>query len=200
MDLLFPLLILLGLIFLTLKSQQQKQRIALLGKHLSRFDIEALMEGLFAGYARALGEAEPERQAQVWVHLNPQEEKLAQQFEQFAKAFHDVWADDALISTLPMAFPWAHKLFPAATFDARHAMRVHAQGIAQAVSLQADVKKRAFALMAEMMLMQHTCHWFCRSKTVASARLLARHKTRYAQVLDSVLPETRKAYLALVSR
>ena len=59
MDLLFPLLILLGLIFLTLKSQQQKQRIALLGKHLSRFDIEALMEGLFAGYARALGEAEP---------------------------------------------------------------------------------------------------------------------------------------------
>ena len=136
----------------------------------------------------------------MWVHLNPQEEKLAQQFEQFAKAFHDVWADDALISTLPMAFPWAHKLFPAAAFDARHAVRVHAQGIAQAVSLQADVKKRAFALMAEMMLMQHTCHWFCRSKTVASARLLARHKTRYAQVLDSVLPETRKAYLALVSR
>ena len=200
MDLLFPILILLGGVFFTLKSQQQKQRIALLGKHLSRFDIEGLMEGLFTGYARALGEAEPERQALVWTHLNPQEEKLAQQFEQFARAFHGVWADDALISTLLVSVPWAHKLFPFATFDARHAMRIHAQGIAQAVSLQADVKKRAFALMAEMMLMQHTCHWFCRSKTVASARLLARHKTPYAQVLDSVLPETRKAYFALVNR
>ena len=200
MDLLLPLVTLLGLAFFTLKSQQQKQRIALLGKHLSRFDIEALMEGLFTGYARALGEADPERQAQVWAHLNPQEEKLSQQFEQFAKAFHDVWADDALISTLPVAFPWAHKLFPFATFDARYAMRVHAQGIAQAVASQADVKKRAFVLMAEMMLMQHTCHWFCRSKTVASARLLARHKTPYAQVLDSVLPATRKAYFALIKR
>ena len=39
--------------------------------------------------------------------------------------------------------------------------------------------------------MQHTCHWFCNSKTVASARLLARHQTTYEQVLASVTPETR---------
>ena len=156
------------------------------------------MEGLFAGYARALGETQSERQVQVWAHLNAQEEKLAQQFAQFAKDFHDVWADDALISTLPVAFPWAHKLFPAATFDGRHAMQVHAQGIARAVASQTDVKARAFALTAEMMLMQHTCHWFCRSKTIASARLLTRHKTSYEQVRDSVLPSTREAYLVLV--
>jgi hypothetical protein len=49
-----------------------------------------------------------------------------------------------------------------------------------------------------MFLMQHSCHWFCKSKAVASARLLVRHKTSYEQVLASVAPETRRAYLALV--
>jgi hypothetical protein len=47
-------------------------------------------------------------------------------------------------------------------------------------------------------LMQHTCHWFCRSKAVASARLLARHKTPYAKVLESVAPATRARYQALI--
>ena len=59
-------------------------------------------------------------------------------------------------------------------------------------------KNKAFTLSAELFLMQHTCHWFCRSKTVASARMLARHKTSYAQLLASVSPETRQAYGALV--
>jgi len=49
-----------------------------------------------------------------------------------------------------------------------------------------------------LFLMQHTCHWFCRSKTVASARLLARHKTSYAQVLAAVAPQTREAYIRLI--
>jgi hypothetical protein len=46
--------------------------------------------------------------------------------------------------------------------------------------------------------MQHTCHWFCKSKTIASARMLVRHKTPYEMVLQSVSPETRRAYDALV--
>jgi hypothetical protein len=50
-----------------------------------------------------------------------------------------------------------------------------------------------------LILMQHTCHWYCRSKTVASARMFARHKTSYAQLLEAVSPETRKAYNALIS-
>jgi hypothetical protein len=25
-------------------------------------------------------------------------------------------------------------------------------------------KRRAFTMTAELMLMQHTCHWFCRSR------------------------------------
>ena len=38
-------------------------------------------------------------------------------------------------------------------------------------------RRKAFTMSAELFLMQHTCHWFCRSKTVASARMMARHKT-----------------------
>lgn len=53
-------------------------------------------------------------------------------------------------------------------------------------------KRRAFTMTAELMLMQHTCHWFCRSRTVASMRLLARHKTAYEQVLQSVAPVLSK--------
>jgi uncharacterized RmlC-like cupin family protein len=46
--------------------------------------------------------------------------------------------------------------------------------------------------------MQHTCHWYCKSKTVASARLLARHHTSYEQVLAAVSAETRTAYGRLI--
>ena len=59
-------------------------------------------------------------------------------------------------------------------------------------------KDKAFIVMAELFLMQHTCHWFCRSRMVASARLMAQHKSPYAQVLRSVAPATREAYRAVV--
>ena len=61
-----------------------------------------------------------------------------------------------------------------------------------------ECKRRAFTMTAELMLMQHTCHWFCKSRTVAAMRLIARHKTAYEQVLESVAPATRKAYEKLV--
>ena len=47
--------------------------------------------------------------------------------------------------------------------------------------------------------MQHSCHWFCRSRAVASARMLARHKTSYAHLLACVAPQTRAAYQALIA-
>ena len=55
-------------------------------------------------------------------------------------------------------------------------------------------------MSAERFLMQHTCHWYCKSKTVASARMLARHQTSYEQLLDAVSPETRSAYAALTGQ
>jgi len=196
------ILIFMGLAFgfSVLKSQEQKRRIALLGGHLTRFEIEKLMESLMDGYLRALAGGSADRQAQVWGYLGTQEEKLRDQFQQFADAFSQVWADDALASTLPFAMPMATKLFPAATFDVRQTMQIHARGIA-AVVANGDglaAKDRAYRLTAEMMLMQHTCHWFCRSKAVASARVMARHQTHYAQVLDGVSAATRQAYLAQI--
>lgn len=77
---------------------------------------------------------------------------------------------------------------------------VHAHAMSHAANkgLPLPHKAKAFTLMAELLLLQHTCHWFCRSKLVASARLLARHQTPYAQVLASVAPQTRQAYCVLV--
>jgi hypothetical protein len=59
-------------------------------------------------------------------------------------------------------------------------------------------KATAFTVSAELFLMQHTCHWFCKSRTVASARMLARHKTSHEQLVASVSPQTRAAYFALL--
>lgn len=199
MDLILIALIAGGILFL--KKRDQRQRIALLGQALSRYDIERLMEGLTDGYLRALGEDNLERQAQVWSFLAAQEVKLVEQFQAFAAEFAREDAAQTRVSKLPVAIPYAAALLPAATFDLRQAFAIHAQGLARVVenAQQLSPKRKAYTLSAELFLMQHSCHWFCRSKSVASARLLARHQTAYAQVLASVSPATRAAYTALVS-
>ena len=77
---------------------------------------------------------------------------------------------------------------------------IHARGISRSVndSSQDSSRAKAFTTMAELFLMQHTCHWFCKSRTVASARMLARHQTSYRQLTDSVGPATRASYCELV--
>jgi hypothetical protein len=83
----------------------------------------------------------------------------------------------------------------------RKAFQIHSRGIADTVrnSQQAQPKDRAFMLTAEIMLMQHTCHWFCRSKAVASGRLLGRHKTRYEQVVSGVSAATKQGFAKLLT-
>ena len=184
------------------KSREQAQRIALLGGFLGKFRIEKLMEELLTGYQRALGEADPDRQAQVWRHLEPTEHNLSEQFSRFVLAFAEVYSAQAAVSRLPVALPFVSRAIPASTFDLRKLLAVHGHGIGQA-ELNAQglpLKQRAYALMAELLLMQHSCHWFCRSKVVASARMQARHQTSYEQLLGAVSPETRQAYLAVVNR
>src|SRR5690606_41348385 len=94
----------------------------------------------------------------------------------------------------------ATRLWPTASFDLRAAMRLHADGFSAGVSQAGDLprKQQARQLLAEMFLFQHTCHWYCRSQTVASARLLARHQTSHEQSLALVSRQTRERYLALV--
>ncbi len=184
-----------------INARDQKRRIALLQSYLSQQNIEKLMEDLTQGYMRALGEADLERQNQIWNLLAPSEQTLATQFKLLAKAFAQVDEARARVSKLPFSIPFANQLLPATTFDLRKLLSIHAHGIANAADnvLGQSPKNKAFTMTSELFLMQHTCHWFCRSKTVASARLLARHKTSYAQLLAAVAPATGKAYGALTA-
>lgn len=185
-----------------LKSRDQRHRIALLGSHLGNYQIEKLMENLTEGYLRCLGEDDPARREQIWALLDTTEEKLSAQFDSFAAEFSRVNESEARVSKFPVAIPYAHRLFPGASFDLRKAFAIHARGISDVMKNGAgrSPKAKAFTLSAELFLMQHTCHWFCKSKTVASARMLARHKTSYQQVLDAVSPQTRNAYRELTGQ
>jgi hypothetical protein len=182
------------------KAREQAQRIAFLGGFLGKYQIEKHMEDLLTGYQRALGEADEDRQAQVWRHLEPTEQILNEQFNRFVLAFAEVYSASARVSKLPVALPFVSMAVPATTFDLRKLLAVHGRGITHAVTNAEGraLKRKAFALMAELLLMQHSCHWFCRSKVVASARMLARHQTSYEQLLDAVNPETRRAYAAVL--
>lgn len=188
--------------FYILKSREQRQRIAVLGSHLGRYQIERLMESLTSGYLRCLGEDDAERRQQIWHLLDATEEKIASQLESFATEMARVPEPIARVSKLPVALPLATQLLPAASFDLREALRIHARGVAGVMRNDANrtPKSKAFTMSAELFLMQHTCHWYCKSKTVASARMLARHQTSYDQLLAAVSPETRNAYRALTGQ
>ena len=183
-----------------LKDRQQQHRIALLAQYLSRHSIEKNMETVTQGYLRALGEADPVRQEQVWGVLRQSEQELCAQVARLASDFASTDPALARVSLLPVWMPFALKLFP--SFDMREALAVHARGIRRAVEAgsASAPRERAFAISAELFLLQHTCHWFCRTKVVASARMIARHQTSYEQLVAAVLPQTRAEYLALVRR
>lgn len=194
-----PLVLLLTVASFLLKKSEQRKRIVLLASHLGNYQIEKLMETLAGGYLRALGESDLERREQIWRYLDTTETQLCLQFNKFCAEFAKLDAADTRVSTLALPLPYAAKLFPQATFDLRKALAIHAHGLVQATSnaLNRTPRDKAFTLSAELFLMQHTCHWFCNSKAVASARLMARHQTTHAQVLAAVGPDTRAAYAAL---
>ncbi|MBS0508804.1 MAG: hypothetical protein JSR53_15615, partial [Proteobacteria bacterium] len=154
---------------------------------------------LTQGYLRAMGEQDAERRQQVLGLLVSGEEQLSEQFERFVADFRRVPTALARVSRLPLGLPFATQLFPTASFDMRDALAIHAGGIARAARNTDGLapRERAYVMTAELLLMQHSCHWFCKSKTVASARMLARHQTPHAQLVASVSPETRRAYLTL---
>lgn len=184
------------------QRRDEHRRILLLGTHLGQYQIEKLMETLTEGYMRALGEANEERQQQIWSMLTTTEQALCEQFKRFAADFGRLDAEITRASKLPMSIFYTRKWLPASTFDFRQAMGVHAKGICQAIQSGeqgVNPKDKAFTMLAELFLMQHSCHWFCKSKAVASTRLVMRHQTPYEKVLDSVAPATRKAYSALVA-
>ena len=196
------LAIIVTTVLYVLKKQEQRQHTQLLAQHLARFQIEKLMANLMEGYLRVIGEKDAQRREQIWPVLANTESSLVSQFQRFAEEFATLPAEQTRASTLPLALPYMTRVLPSATMDVREAMKLHAKALAAArvgdAADEEERKRRAFTMTAELMLMQHTCHWFCRSSTVASMRLLARHKTAYEQVLQSVAPGTLKAYEKLM--
>jgi len=196
------LAIIVTTVLYVLKKQEQRLHTQLLAQHLARFQIEKLMANLMEGYLRVIGEKDAQRREQIWPVLANTESSLVSQFQRFAEEFATLPAEQTRASTLPLALPYMTRVLPSATMDVREAMKLHAQALAAArvgdAADEEERKRRAFTMTAELMLMQHTCHWFCRSRTVASMRLLARHKTAYEQVLQSVAPGTLKAYEKLM--
>ena len=196
------LAIIVTTVLYVLKKQEQRQHTQLLAQHLARFQIEKLMANLMEGYLRVIGEKDAQRREQIWPVLANTESSLVSQFQRFAEEFATLPAEQTRASTLPLALPYMTRVLPSATMDVREAMKLHAQALAATrvgdAADEEERKRRAFTMTAELMLMQHTCHWFCRSRTVASMRLLARHKTAYEQVLQSVAPGTLKAYEKLM--
>ena len=181
-----------------LNLQGQRKRTALLATQLRPYQIEKLMSQLTTAYMRALDESDAERQLQILQLQEQAEQQLAADFQHLARGFAQLPAPET--RGFKLALPFIDQLSPNFTFDMRRLLEVHAQGIGRAVDSHQSLspKQRSFRMMGEMFLMQHSCHWFCRSKTIASARMLAQHQTRYEQALDAVSPETRQAYLAVV--
>ena len=187
-----------------LKGMEHRRRVRLLGAHLAPTQVEKLMGGLIEGYMRALDEKDPERRKQVWAVLDNSEKTLADQLQRLADTFAKENVQDTRVSTLPLALPYFDRLMPQNTFDMREALQMHANAVRAACAPDevdlATRKRMAFTMTAELLLLQHTCHWFCKSRTVASMRLIARQKTTYEQVLQSVSRSTRNAYEKLVGK
>lgn len=196
----FASLLACGALF-SINRQQQRQRIALLASHLGPLHIEKLMETLTQGYLRALGERDAARQNQIFALLEQSEDQLSRQLAQLAQGFATLAPGVARASSLPVCLPFATTVLASATFDMRKLLAVHANGVALALQQRPGVspRDRAFRVTAELFLLQHSCHWFCKSRTVASARMLARHQTSYPQLLAAVSRETRAAYQAVTS-
>ena len=180
-------------------SLEQRRRVFLLGHFLRRYQIETLMQNLVDGYLRALGERDTERSAALWTVLDHTESQLLGQVQNLigdmGEADPRQWQASTLGLGLPLATHWAR----ASTFDLRKLLRVHADGMAAVMANNDGLSQRdrAYRLCAELLLLQHSCHWYCKSRWVASARMLARHQTHYAQLLEAVSPATRASYARL---
>lgn len=182
-------------------TQQQRARVVRLARALHPYQIERLMQSLIEGYLRAMGEAQAERRTQVLATLQDSESRLRTQLQRLAADFGKTPASSARVSRIAFGLPWATQALPGLSFDLRRLLAIHAEGVARAMdnARALSERDRAYAVTAELMLLQHSCHWFCKSRNVATARLLARHHTAWAQAVQGVTPETRAAYLALIT-
>ncbi|TEA77417.1 hypothetical protein [Allopusillimonas ginsengisoli] len=179
-----------------LRVRYQRARIALLGRHLANLQLERHMETLTQGYTRAIHEESETRQIQVLTTFAQTESAVATQVQSLANTMQKESAPAASMGTLPFCLPYAHRFLPTLARDFRELLHIHAAGLRHVVDNEGgwDAKSRAYHLSAELYLLQHSCHWFCKSRAVADARLMLRHQVNHQTVLDSVSAMTRSAY------
>lgn len=190
-------LLVVAAVWQLLRVHYQRTHIATLGRHLSGLQLERHMETLTQGYARAIKEQDESRQRQILETFNTTERSVAAQVQSLADSMQKESAQATSLITLPFCVPYAERFLPVGLRDFRKLLYIHAAGLRRAVDNEShwDAKTRAYHLSAELYLLQHSCHWFCKSRTVANARLLVRHQVNHQKVLESVPAATRSSYL-----
>ncbi|CAP41621.1 hypothetical protein [Bordetella petrii] len=180
-----------------LRAQYQRARIALLGRHLGGLQLERHMETLTQGYTRAIHEETEARQLQVLQTYAQTERAVAAQARSLADSMQKENPLATRVGRLSFCVPYIERFLPAMTRDFRELLHIHANGLRHVVDNEEgwDARTRAYHLSAELYLLQHSCHWFCKSRAVADARLVLRHQVDHRKVLDSVSAGTRSAYL-----
>lgn len=179
-----------------LRTRYQRAHIALLGRHLAKMQLESHMETLSTTYTRAIQETNESRQQQIFDTVTQTEQAVATQTERLAQAFEKEPASATLMGIVAFHLPALVQIFPSMKRDFRQLLAIHAAGFRYVVDNEAnwDAKTRAYHLSAELYLFQHSCHWFCKSRPIADARLLVRHKVDHKKVVESVCEPTRAAY------
>lgn len=179
-----------------LRLRYQRHHIQLLSRHLATMQLEKHMETLTTTYSRAIQEADPSRQEQIFATVTQTEQAVAAQAQRLAESFEHEAENSTLMGVLAYNLPFLTSLFPSMKRDFRKLLYIHAAGFRYVADNVPnwDAKTRAYHFSAELYLFQHSCHWFCRSRPVADARLMVRHKVDHKKVIDSVSPPTHKAY------
>ena len=190
-------LVLLFVAWIMLRVSYQRAHIAALGRNLSGLQLERYMETLTQGYARAIHEDTEARQNMVLENFAQTERAAASQMQALASAMGKESAQAASMGNLAFCVPYIERVLPFAARDFRQLLQIHASGLRRVVDNEEgwDLKTRAYHLSAELYLFQHSCHWFCKSRGVADARLVLRHQVSHQKVLESVSDATRAAYL-----
>lgn len=191
------ILLALALVLQVLRARYQRAHIALLGSHLANLQLERHMETLTQGYARAIHEPSEIRQLQVLETFTQAERAVAAQAQSLAKSMRQESQAATAMGNFAICIPYLERLLPGATRDFRILLAIHAAGLRHVVDNVEgwDAKQRAYHLSAELYLFQHSCHWYCKSRLVADARLQVRHQVTRQKVLESVSDVTRTAYL-----
>lgn len=177
-------------------THYQKAHIALLGKHLAPLQLEKHIETLTQGYVRAIHADTESRQLQILDSFAQTEQAIASQIQSLAHNMQKESEINTSMGTLSFCVPYIERFAPSLCRDFRQLLHIHAQGIQSVVDNDSNwnPKDRAFHLSAEIYLFQNSCHWFCKSRTIANARLQVQHKVSFQKTLDSVSETTRAAY------